>query len=87
MNVFKKRCRKIKVSRYLHRYREMSLSNSAGAIVVICPVTTELSVAYGAAVTGGMDELSVSGIHTHMGNAAGVCIFKEDQIACLEVLP
>ena len=61
MNVCKKRCLKTKVSRYLHRYREMSLSNSARTVVVICPVTTELSVAYGAAVAGGMNELSVSG--------------------------
>lgn len=32
-----------------------------------------------------MDKLAVSGVDTHVGNAAGVCIGEEDDVAFLKV--
>ena len=58
------------------------LGDATCAIVVICPVTAgEVGVGDRGAGIGGMDKLTVAGINANMGNAAGICIFKEYQVS------
>ena len=53
---------------------------------MLCPVTAaEIRVGNRRAGIGGVNELSVTGVNTHMGNTAGVCIGKEDHIADLQI--
>ena len=61
--------------------------HAAGTIVVVCPVAAgQVRVGDSGAGVGGVDELAVSGIDAHMGNAAGICIGKEDNVTGLQLI-
>ena len=57
------------------------LTETSGAAIMISPVTAETGIANGGSVIGRMQKLSAACVDAHMGNTAGICIFKENQIS------
>ena len=61
--------------------------HAACAIVMICPVTAgQVCIGNRGAGVGGVDELAVADVNTHVGNAAAAGICEEDNVAGLSVL-
>ena len=61
------------------------LNHATGAIIMLCPVAgSKVCVRYSAAGIGGVDELTIAGIDTYMGDTTAVCIGKENDIANLQ---
>lgn len=60
--------------------------HAAGTVIVLRPVTGgQVGVGNSGTGIGGVDKLSVSGVDTHMGDAAGVCIGEEHDVANFQV--
>lgn len=61
--------------------------HSPRAIVVLRPVAAgEVGIGDRGAGIGGMDELAAANVNAHMGNAAGICTGKENDVAGLQAV-
>ena len=62
--------------------------HSPGTVVVLRPVTAgEVGIGDRGAGIGGMDELAAANVNAYMGNAAGICTGKENDVAgCLPIV-
>ena len=59
--------------------------HSLGTVVVLRPVTAgEVGIGDRGAGIGGMDELAAANVNAYMGNAAGICTGKENDVAGLQ---
>ena len=59
--------------------------HSPGTVVVLRPVTAgEVGIGDRGAGIGGMDELAAANVNAYMGNAAGICTGKENDVAGLQ---
>ena len=63
-----------------------SSADTAGAVIMVGPVTAQIGIAYRRAITRCVDKFSVAGIDTDVRNSAGVCIGKENKVTCMEII-
>jgi len=62
------------------------LANTAGAVIMVCPVTAgQIGIRNGRAGIGRMDKLSIPSINAHMRNTCGSGTYKENNVTGLQI--